>query len=143
MTIIKRNLNSPFFPDWMEDFFSTSVNPISKSGFASVPMVNIFETDKSFKIELAIPGMNKDDVDINLENDVLNISSEKEENLEETAKKCTKREYFYSSFKRSFTLPKSVDKDKISAKSENGVLLIKIDKKEEEIEKSPRKIEIL
>ena len=142
MTLIKRNINSPFFPTWLEDFFPSNVNQVTKSGLATVPMVNVFETDKNYKIELAVPGMKKEEVNINLENDILTISSENEDNIDEVNNNCTKREYFYSTFTRSFTLPEAADKESVAAKFENGVLEIIINKKKEEIEKAPRKIEI-
>jgi len=142
MTLIRRNINSPFFPDWMEDFFSGEINPLTKSRVSSVPMVNVFENEKTFRIELAAPGMSKEDIKINLENDVLSISADKEIEAENENENCTKREYFYSKFTRSFTLPEAADINKIEAKSVNGILVITILKKEEEIVKPPRKIEI-
>ncbi|MCF6366531.1 MAG: Hsp20/alpha crystallin family protein [Bacteroidales bacterium] len=142
MTLIRRNINSPFFPDWMEDFFSGEINPLTKSRLSSVPMVNVFENDKSFRIELAAPGMNKEDIKINLENDVLTISADKEVEAEQENENCTKKEYSYFNFTRSFTLPEAADVEKIEAKSANGILKITIMKKEEEIVKPPREIKI-
>lgn len=142
MTLIRKNLNSPFIPDWLEDFFSADVNPLTKSRIASVPMVNVFEDEDAYKIELAAPGLKKDDFIIKLENDVLTISSEQENETEEANDNCTKREYSYSSFARSFTLPKAADKEKISAKAEDGILKISILKREEDKVKPVREITI-
>jgi len=142
MTIIRRNLNSPFLPDWLEDFFSTEVNPLTKSRVASVPMVNVFENEESYRIELAAPGLKKEDFAIELDKDVLTISSEQENSVEDSKENCTKREYSYSSFSRSFTLPESADKEKISAKAEEGILKISIMKREEEKIKPARQISI-
>ena len=143
MTIVKRNINSPYFPDWLEDFFSGEVfNPLIKSRVASVPMVNVYENDESFRIEVAVPGIKKDDIKINLENDIIKISAELEAELEVENEKCTKREYSYKSFSRSFTLPDSVDVEKIDAKSVDGILKITIMKKEENIIQPPREISI-
>ncbi|MCD4792600.1 MAG: Hsp20/alpha crystallin family protein [Bacteroidales bacterium] len=143
MTIVKRNINSPYFPDWLEDFFSGEVfNPLIKSRVSSVPMVNVFENDNSFRIEVAVPGMNKEDIKINIDNDIIKISAELESELENENEKCTKREYSYNSFSRSFTLPESADTEKIDAKSVDGVLKITIKKKQEDIVKPPRKIDI-
>lgn len=142
MTVIKRNLNSPFFSDWMEDLFSGDVNPFPKFRVSTVPMVNVFETDISFRIELAAPGIKKEDIKISLENDVLKISADIENEIENEDEKCTKREYSFTSFSRSFTLPDTADKEKIDAISQEGILKITIMKKEEEIVKPPRKIVI-
>lgn len=143
MTIVKRNINSPYFPDWLEDFFSGEVfNPLIKSRVSSIPMVNVFENDKSFRIEVAVPGIRKEDIKINLDNDIIKISAELENEIEEENEKCTKREYSYRSFSRSFTLPESVDTEKIDAKSDDGILKITIKKKEEDIVKPPKEITI-
>ncbi len=143
MTVIRRTpMNSPFLPDWLEDFFSSEVNPMTKSRTASVPMVNIFENDESYRIELAAPGLKKEDFNIKLDNDVLSISSEQENKIETSNEVCTKREYSYDSFVRSFTLPEAADKEKISAKTEDGILKITIMKREEDKIKPVREIEI-
>ena len=142
MTVIRRNLNSPFFPDWMEDFFSGEINPLTKSRVSTVPMVNVFETDDSYRIELATPGIGKEGIKINVENDILKISAESENEIESENEKCTKKEYSYGSFTRSFTLPDAADIEKIDAKSVDGILKITILKKEEEIVKPPREIKI-
>ncbi len=142
MTVIRRNLNSPFLPDWLEDFFSGDVNPLTKARVSSVPMVNVFENEQSFRIELAAPGMSKEDIKINLENDVLTISAKKDVEAVNENENCTKEEYSYLEFSRSFTLPESADVEKIEAQSMNGILKIVINKKEEEIVKPPREIKI-
>ncbi len=141
MTIVKRNPSSPFFPDWLDDFFTGEINPLIKTRTLTVPPVNVFETDSAFKIELASPGLKKEDIKIDLDNDVLTISAEKEEKDVTEKGNFTKREYNYYNFSRSFTLPESADRDKIEAKSKDGVLTITINKKEEVIKK-PKKIEI-
>ena len=142
MTLIRKNMNSPFLPDWLEDFFSAEVNPMTKSRIASVPMVNIFEDEESYRIELAAPGLKKEDFTIKLDNDVLEISSYQEEKEENKDENYTKREYSYHSFVRSFTLPKAADKEKISAKTDEGILKIVIMKREEEKVKPTREIAI-
>ncbi len=143
MTIVKRNINSQYFPDWLEDFFSGEVfNPLIKSRISSVPMVNVYENDDSFRIEVAVPGMGKEDIKINIENDIIKISAESESKIENENEKCTKREYSYKSFSRSFTLPESADIEKIDAKSLDGILKVIIKKKDEEIVKAPREIKI-
>ena len=143
MTLIRRQLDAPFFPDWLEDFFSGDVNPLTKNRLASVEMVYDFDKDGEFRIELATPGLKKEDIKINLDNDVLTISSEKEEeNITKENETCTKREYSYTNFTRSFTLPEAADIEKISAKTEDGILKITISKKEEKKVKPAREIKI-
>lgn len=132
MTIIKRNIDRPFLPDWLEDFFSNDINPMTKSRVSSVPMANVYENDEEFKIELAVPGINKEDIKISVENDTLSIKCELEEQDNELAGKCIKNEYSYNSFVRAFELPEIADQTKISAKSENGILTIFVKKKSEQ-----------
>jgi len=106
-------------------------------------MVNVFENDDEFRIELATPGMKKEDIKIQLDNDVITISANKEEeNVTKENETCTKQEYSYFNFTRSFTLPDAADVEKISAKTEDGILKITISKKEEKKIKPAREIEI-
>jgi HSP20 family protein len=95
------------------------------------PMANIIENEKDFSIELAVPGMSKDDFNINLEDDILSISTEQKEMNEENKMNYTRREFRYDSFSRSFSLPESVNQDKIKADYNNGVLTITLPKSEE------------
>jgi len=139
MTVVRRN--SPFFPDWLDDFFTEEINPLVKTRTLSVPPVNVFESETAFEIELAAPGLQKKDININLDNDVLTISAEIKEDEVSNEGKFTKKEFDYNNFSRSFTLPESADREKIDAKSENGILIITISKKEEVIKK-PKQIEI-
>ncbi|GAB4135318.1 MAG: Hsp20/alpha crystallin family protein [Raineya sp.] len=144
MTLVKRN-NSlfPAFSSMFDDFFTNDF-ALKNTSLATVPAVNIREDENGFAVELAAPGKQKSDFQINLEHNVLSISSEsKQENEEKDEKgRYTRREFSYSSFQRSFVLPNSVDGDKISATYENGVLHIQIPKKEEVKKKPTRTIEI-
>ena len=97
----------------------------------TVPQVNITENKNEYMVSLAAPGMKKDDFKIDMDGNMLTISSEKEENKEEKDKKFTRREYSYSSFSRSFTLPDEVNKEKIEARYEDGVLKLSLPRKEE------------
>lgn len=110
----------------------------------STPAVNVNEDKKRYEIEVAAPGMNKDDFNIKVDNDMLSISSEKKSEKEEKGddKKVVRKEFMYSSFERSFRLPENVDQEKIEAKYKDGVLKIDIPKKEEEKTENNRKIEI-
>lgn len=112
-------VNELFKPwnDWFDNGFEKTL---------SVPAVNISETDEKFNVSVAAPGMKKDDFKIDLEGDVLTISAEKEETNED--KRFNRREYNYSSFYRSFTLPQDVKIDEIEAKYEDGVLNIELPK---------------
>jgi len=96
----------------------------------SVPAVNIEENVGQYDISMAIPGMKKDDFKIDLEGDLLTVSAEKEETNEEEYKKYNRREYNYSSFARSFTLPEDVKYDKIEASYNDGVLKLVLPKNE-------------
>jgi len=97
----------------------------------NIPAVNIVEHDYDYQVALAVPGMKKDDFKIDVDGNMLTISSEKEESKEEKEKKFTRKEYNYSSFTRSFTLPEEINKEKIEAKYEDGVLKLVLPRKEE------------
>lgn len=116
-----------FFRSWNECFNDGSIllNPVN------MPAVNITEDGKEYKVELAAPGLKKEDFKIDIDGNMLTISSEKEVNKEEKDKEFTRKEYSYSSFSRSFTLPDEIKKDKIGAKYEDGVLKISLPRKEE------------
>jgi len=105
---------------------------------AKVPAANVFEHDNDYIIHLAVPGMSKEDFHIVTENRTLWVSAEKEERLQEKDEEFTRREFNFSSFRRSFMLPNNVLLEKVQAKYEDGILKIMIPKKEVE-KKSPRK----
>ncbi len=96
----------------------------------NVPAVNITENKDEYLVSMAVPGMKKDDFMIDLDGNMLTISSEKEENKEEKDKRFTRKEYNFSSFSRCFTLPEEINKEKIDAKYEEGVLKITLPFKE-------------
>lgn len=130
------NIVDEFFGrDLMGDFFdfTTGIN---------TPAVNVIEGKEVFRIEVAAPGLTKSDFKIDLQNNVLTIVSEKEDHREEKDEVFMRREFSYSSFKRSFTLPNTVDSDKIKASHNNGILEIEIPKREEAKEKPARLISI-
>ena len=143
MTLLKQTTVPGIFSDFFDD------DRLLNNGFLfpqkamnNLPMVNITENGKSFKIEFAAPGMKKDDFKIDVDNDMLTISSEKEEEKEEKNERFTKREFNYSSFCRSFMLPETVKADEISAKYEHGILRLEIPKKKESKEKQVKKIKV-
>lgn len=113
----------------LEDFDRNFYSGIERNGL--IPAVNIREREEHFLLELAAPGMKKEDFKIKLDNNVLTISSEQKEANEEAKEKFTRKEFYYQSFSRSFTLPKSVDLDKIKADYNHGVLSLTMPKREE------------
>jgi HSP20 family protein len=129
------------FPSLLEDIFTN--DPFFKRDFASyVPAVNIAEAADSFSIELSAPGFSKEDFKVEVENDVLTISGEQKNEKSEEGKTYTRKEFSFGSFKRAFSLPKTVDTDKIEAKYENGILTIIVSKREEAKSKPAREISI-
>jgi HSP20 family protein len=117
-----------FFKPWNE-WFDTEKSLFGN--MLTVPAVNIEEHKDNFSVSLAVPGMKKDDFNIDVDGNMLTISCEKEEKKEEKEKKFTRKEYNYTSFSRSFTIPEEVFMDKIEAKYEDGLLKLMLPKKEE------------
>ena len=120
-------------PSFFEDFFNKPLLDLFDGGFPSrtmnVPAVNITERKDDYMVSVAAPGLKKEDFKIDVEGNMLTISSEKEEEKEEKDEKQTRQEYSYSSFERSFTLPDEVNKDKIDAHYKDGVLELILPKK--------------
>lgn len=96
------------------------------------PMANVIEKDDRFEIELAVPGMNKKDFNISIEKNTLSISAERKEENEEEEKNFTRREFVYGKFCRSFSLPETVDREKIEAEYKDGILKLQLPKTEKE-----------
>jgi HSP20 family protein len=134
-----RSLANPWFNDVLDNFFNDSF--VSDRMTTRVPAVNISETDQNYHIELAAPGLKKEDFKLNLDRNMLNISVEKKTEQNDENKKYNKREYSYTSFVRSFSLPDSIDESKIDAEYTDGILKINIAKKEE-AQQTNRQIEI-
>jgi len=123
---------------WIDTLFNTTLADAMGTDFTvSTPSVNIVELDNQFVMQLAAPGLEKSDFNINIENDYLVISTEKKTEKEETGKdgKFTRREFNYKSFKRSFQLDNNINREGITAAYENGVLNITLPKKEESAKK--------
>jgi HSP20 family protein len=124
----------PVMNSFFDDFFSKDWFDWNNKNFTelgnTLPAVNVKDSEKSFEIELAAPGMKKDDFKIELRNNVLHISSEKKEEKEEKDKNgnFVRREFNYQSFSRSMTLPDSIDDGKIEAKYNDGILRISVPK---------------
>lgn len=142
MSLVKSNKKEELFPSLLSDFFDNSRffgNRFFEREFNdSLPAVNIKEDNKQFDIEFAAPGFSKNDFKIDVENDVMTVSAEKKEEKNEENKRFTRREFSYNTFSRSFTLPQSVNADKIDAKYTDGVLHLQVPKKEE-VKTQPKK----
>lgn len=143
MTLIRAQ-NS--MPSLMERFLNNDLSDWGMTNFSgtntTLPAVNVKENDNEFTIEVAAPGMKKDDFKVNLDNDCLTISSEpKTKEEEDENKDFTRREFCYQSFRRSFELPEHiVDEENINVEYNNGILYVKLPKREEN--KSPQGREI-
>jgi HSP20 family protein len=141
MKIMRWNNETNFVDIW-NDLFENESNTPGFSRLYSAPAANIVEHEGEFQLDLAVPGMNKEDFKIGVENNLLTVSSEKQTQNEENGKNFTRKEFAYRSFSRSFTLPISVDADTINATYKNGILKIVIPKNEEEKVKVKREIAI-
>jgi HSP20 family protein len=159
MTITRRNGNlGNYLPNLLDDFFNRDLFNWNTSNFSNtdttIPAVNIKETADNYEVEVAAPGMNKKDFKVQLDGNILTISSERAEQQEthnqqegnwskKNEERYISREFSYQSFFRTFTLQKNVvDADRIQARYEDGVLHLVIPKKEEVKQKPPRMIEI-
>lgn len=135
------------FPSLINRFFEGDMLDWTNRNYSltntTLPSVNIKQDADGFEVEMAAPGLVKEDFKIEVNHDVLTISSEKqEENTEKTDENYTKREFSYQSFCRSFTLPNTADRENINAKYENGILKVRIPKKEEAKPRPPKQISI-
>jgi HSP20 family protein len=137
MNLIRKQ--PPFFPSLIDDLINTDWNLKVPTFSGTAPAVNIKELDSQFEIELAVPGMKKDDFEIEVEDGVLSISSTQEEEQVNEKGKFTRREFSYSSFRRSFTLPDSVNPTKIDAAYKEGLLLVLLPK-HKEAQPQPKKL---
>ena len=140
MNTVRKNRANYFpfgFENAMRPKFETFVN--SQNQF---PAVNIKENEDSFEILLAAPGLKKEDFSIEIDENILKISSEFKQNEEVKDEKFSRREFNFSSFKRAFTLPETVNEDKIEASYVNGILQLVLPKKEEALPKEKRSIQI-
>ena len=139
------NANFPTLSNWLDDIFNRDLPSVFTSNFntgITLPKVNIKETADTFVVEMAVPGLKKSDFHIDIDNQALSISTETKEQKEHKEENYTRREFGYSSFKRTFTLPESVNDNKINASYKDGILSILLPKKEEAKQKPPRTIKI-
>ena len=140
MNLVRKH-NSPFFPALFDEWLSNEWLPSSTLPTKQLPAVNIQETDTSFLLELAAPGFKKEDLQVEVEKDILSISSQSDAAAEEDAQ-YTRKEYGYHSFRRTFTIPESVDSKKIEAQYKEGILEVKLPKKKEMLQEAKKSIRI-
>lgn len=142
MALVKsRNGDSPTVRNLFNDMFDLDRFFEGDSFFrgmqrTQMPSVNISETDSEFKVEVAAPGLKKEDLKINLTNDMLTISAEREEEKNTEEKNYTRREFNYQTFQRSFSLPATANAEGISAEYKDGILHLMIPKREEAKQKT-------
>jgi HSP20 family protein len=129
------NFFDPYFKrDWADIFGKDMVD--------TIPAANIAETNGSYMVELAAPGLKKEDFKIKVDGDMITISSEKETETKSEEKDYSRREYNYTSFSRSFQLPESIDQEKIKATYADGLLRVDLPKKTVSESQSARKITV-
>lgn len=143
--LAKRSEN--YLPSFFDRFWNNELMDWGTSNFSStntsLPAVNVKETNDEFVIELAAPGMDKKDFKINFKNNVITISSERENEKEEKKGNYTRREFSYQSFQRAFTVPENaIMSDKIAAIYNNGILQVTLPKREEVKPQPEREIAI-
>ena len=130
-------------PSLFDALFNHEYFPMQSKALKSMhSRVNIIDNEKDVTLELVAPGLKKEDINIDINNDVLTVSAKESVENEENNANYIRREFCSSSFSRSFTLPDYLDQDLITATQENGILNIVIPKKEQAIKKGPRQISI-
>ncbi|HUV00512.1 MAG TPA: Hsp20/alpha crystallin family protein [Bacteroidales bacterium] len=137
-TITRRS----FRPFYMPSLFNDDFFPVLSSNTTSMPAVNIKEDEKKYTLELAVPGIDRKELKIDINEDVLTISSETRNEAEENKDGYKRKEFSYSSFCRSFQIPENVNQDKIEANYKDGILTVGLPKVEEEKNKITRQVKI-
>ncbi|MAB48142.1 MULTISPECIES: Hsp20/alpha crystallin family protein [Winogradskyella] len=150
MSLIKFNNRQRLFPSWTNEGlknFLSSDDFFNNDFFEEdslMPAMNVKEHDDDFEIEFAAPGFNKKDFEVTIDDNILNVCGEKKHEAEEKEEDFTRKEFSYNSFKRSMTLPKSVNTDQeVKATYKNGILKLNLLKKEEAKAKQPKKVEVI
>ena len=139
--IVTRRFNQPETANIFDELFNSFPSNFATEN-SSVAPVNISENEQAYVLELNVPGRNKEDFKLNVENGLLTISYEKKAEAEDKAQKFVRKEFTFSSFKRSFSLDEKINADAIEAKYENGILTVTLPKKEE-VKNSPKQISVL
>ncbi|XLS28059.1 Hsp20/alpha crystallin family protein [Flavobacteriaceae bacterium M23B6Z8] len=143
MSLVRKN-NNIWFPSLLDEFLKPDWMGGLEHRSNNLPAVNIKESEDRFDLELSVPGFKKDDINIEVDENVLTISSTIETSSENKDEKGNymRREFSRSSFKRAFTLPETINEDAINANYEDGILTLTLPKKEEALPKPKRLIEI-
>ena len=140
MYLTRRNQN--WLPEVFNDLFNTDFMPKAS---ATAPAINVKESDKAYTVELAAPGMTKDDFNVHINDEgnlIIKMESKQEKNDEDRSVRYLRREFSYSKYEQTLILPDDVQKENISAKVENGVLTVLLPKIVQEQVKVSRQIEI-
>ncbi len=140
MSIIKRS--NLVFPSLMDEIFKPDWFGGMENFGTNLPAVNIKENEKDYELELSVPGMKKDDFNVEVDNNIMTISAEVKSESDVKEENYTRKEFSHSSFKRSFTLPETIDEDKIEASYVDGILKFRLPKKDEALPKPKRMITI-
>jgi HSP20 family protein len=143
MALIKWNpvRSTSGISEWLDDFFDDRMGPGTSRG-RSLPPVNVLDLEDRFELQLAAPGLEKEDFDIRVENNMLLIEAEREEERKEEEEHFSRREFNYRSFRRQFTLPDEAKEDAIKASYRDGILTIGIPKKKGSLSKRPKQISV-
>lgn len=146
-SLMKQNGSSWSIPTLFDDFWTRDLFnwPARNAKFSGVtlPAVNIHETNEDFQIEVAAPGMRRDDFKVEFSNNTLTISSEKQKEVPENIVSTLRSEFNYMAFQRSFMLPENmIESARISARYKDGILLITVPKQEEARQKPAKRISI-
>jgi HSP20 family protein len=131
-----------FRPFYMPNIFEDDFFPVHSNRSSSIPAVNIREDEKNYILDLAVPGIDKKELKIDINEDVLTISSETRNESESSSNGYKRKEFSFSAFCRSFYIPENVNREKIEANYKDGILSVSLPKQEEEKNKITRKIEI-
>lgn len=135
----------PTLSSWLDEVFNDNFGTEFMNNYntgISLPAVNVIDRDSEYIVEMAIPGLKKSDFDVTIDNQLLTISAETKTETEDETDNYTRREFGYSSFKRTFTLPKTVNTEKISANYNDGILKVELPKFDEAKKKPSRTIKI-
>jgi HSP20 family protein len=134
--------NAAWLPEVFNDFFNTDFMPKAN---ATAPAINVKESDKGYTVELAAPGMTKEDFNVHINDEgnlIIKMESKHEKNEEDKSTRYLRREFSYSRYEQTLILPDDVEKEQISAKVENGVLTVELPKLVQQQVKVSRQIEI-
>ena len=143
MNLLKKQSNrNPWLPSSLDEFFRNDWTASVPSFNTTVPAVNVKDMEKSFQLEIAAPGLKKDNFSIEVEDDILSIQSSFDQAAEKKEDRFTRREFNYHSFRRSFSLPDSVDAQKIKAQYKDGILILTLPKRKEALPQPVKQIAI-